>query len=290
MLLLLSVLPGRGQDDSLHFDAAAQAWKNIRGTIQLIRQDRVSDLAGHVAYPLTRENPLADIRTRKQFGRAYDMLFDSTLKKALFRLKAEDIFEHDGNWSYGEGDGWFDPDGKINTINYSSLAERWRKDSLTAETYRRLYPGIGHWNRNVLVCKEGKRLIRVDEVGDSLRYIAWGAGKTISDKPDLVLSTAEQEIVVTGGSYTIAFSNAGDSRLSHKPFPKWRSTDPESLQTAMGLPIRTNVAIYVRAGKISLITTYSGPGHTRRRHHAGHCRHGIRLRRHPGAYLLPHLL
>jgi len=56
-----------------------------------------------------------------------------------------------------------------------------RKDSLTEETYKLLYPGIAHWRSNLLVCRAGKRLIRVDEVGDDLRYIAWGEGKTISD-------------------------------------------------------------------------------------------------------------
>ena len=101
----------------------------------------------------------------------------------------------------------FDPDGKIVAINYSSRAERRRKDSLTAETYRVLYPGIAHWKRNVLVCRAGKRLIRIDEVGDDLRYIAWNDGKTISEKPDRVLFKGLQEPDGTGGSYNIAFSN-----------------------------------------------------------------------------------
>jgi hypothetical protein len=204
--VLWSVI-GRAQDDALHLDAAAEAWTNIKATIQLIRNGRVVSLAGRVVYPLVRQNPLPDITTRKEFGQAYNMLFDPTLKRVLFGLKPSDLFEHDGNWSYGEGDVWFDPDGKIMAINYSSLAEHRRKDSLTEETYRLLYPGIAHWKRNVLVCKVDKRLIRVDEVGGDLRYIAWGEGKTISDKPDLVLFKEEQEIVGNGGSYTITFSN-----------------------------------------------------------------------------------
>ncbi len=210
LLLLVPVLSsviGRAQGDDLHFDAAAEAWRNIKTTIRLIRQDRVATLAGRVAYPLRRENPLPDIKTRKEFGQAYTILFDSTLKTALAGLKSSDLFEHEGQWSYGGGDVWFDPDGKIIAINYSSPAEQRRKDSLTAETYRLLYPGIAHWKRNLLVCKVGKRLIRIDEVGDDLRYIAWGAGKTISDKPDLVLFKGVQKVDGTLGSYTITFSN-----------------------------------------------------------------------------------
>jgi hypothetical protein len=207
LLPILSSVIGRAQDDDLHFDAVVQAWKNIKATIQLIRQDQVAFMAGRVVYPLIQENPLPDITTREEFGQAYNILFDSTLKRALFGLKPSDLFEHEGNWSYGQGDVWFDPDGKIIAINYSSPAEHRRKDSLTEETYRLLYPGIAHWKRNLLVCKMGKRLIRVDEVGDDLRYIAWGKGKTISDKPDLVLFKGVQEMDGTGGSYTITFSN-----------------------------------------------------------------------------------
>jgi hypothetical protein len=207
LLLLLPSVIGRAQNDDLHFDAAAEAWKNIKTTIQLVRQDRVAALARRVSYPLKRENPLPDIVSREEFGHAYNILFDSTLKRTLFGLKPLDLFEHQGDWSYGEGNIWFNDDGKIVAINYSSPAERRRKDSLTEETYRLLYPGIAHWKRNLLVCKVGKRLIRVDEVGDDLRYIAWGDGKTISDKPDLVLFKGVQEMDGTGGNYSINFSN-----------------------------------------------------------------------------------
>lgn len=207
LLPVFSFVIGRAQGDDLHFDAAAQAWKNIKATIQLIRQDRVASLAGRVVYPLKRENPLPDITSWKEFGQTYNILFDSTLKRVLFGLKPSDLFEHEGDWSYGEGDVWFDSDGKIIAINYSSSAEHRRKDSLTKETYRLLHPGIAHWKRNLLVCKAGKRLIRVDEVGDDLRYIAWDDSKTISDKPDLVLFKGVQKMDGTLGSYTITFSN-----------------------------------------------------------------------------------
>ncbi|TDW97556.1 hypothetical protein [Dinghuibacter silviterrae] len=207
LLPVLSSLIGRAQDDNLHVDADAQAWKCITATIQLIQQDRVAALAGRVVYPLIRENPLPDVTTRKEFGQVYNRLFDSTLKRVLVGLKPSDLFEHEGNWSYGQGDVWFDPEGKIIAINYSSPSEQQQKDSLTEETYRLLYPGIAHWKRNLLVCKVSKRLIRIDEVGDDLRYIAWGEGKTISEKPDLVLFKGVQEMNGTMGSYTITFLN-----------------------------------------------------------------------------------
>lgn len=204
---VLLVMIGRAQDDALHFDPDAQAWNNIKATIALIRQNRVALLAGRVVYPLVRQNPLPDITNRKEFAFAYPMLIDSALRRALFRLKLADLFQHEGEWSYGEGDVWFDSDGKIIAINYSSPAERRRKDSLTEETYRVLYPGIAHWDKNVLVCRVGKRLIRVDDMGDDLRYISWGAGKTISDKPDLVLFKGVKETDGTLGSYTITFKS-----------------------------------------------------------------------------------
>jgi len=207
LLPILLSLIGRAQSDDLHFDADAQAWKNIKATIRMIRQNQVASLSGWIVYPLIRENPVPDITTRREFDREYNILFDSTLKRVLVGLKPSDMFEHLGNWSYGEGDVWFDPNGKIIAINYSSAAERRRKDSLMQETYRLLYPGIAHWDRNLVVCKVGKRLIRVDEVGDDLRYIAWGEGKTISDKPDLVLFKGVKKTDGELGSYNITFSS-----------------------------------------------------------------------------------
>lgn len=210
LLILLLVLPsitGRAQNDDFPFNAPAQAWKNVKATIYLIEHDQVTSLANRVVYPLLRENPLPNITTRVKFARAYNTLFDSTLKRALIGLTPSDLFEHEGNWSYGEGDVWFDPDGNIIAINYSSSAEQRRKDSLTENTYRLLYPGIAHWERNLIVCGAGKRLIRVDEVGDDLRYIAWFEGKTISDKPDLVLFKGVQKGDGTQGSYSVTFSS-----------------------------------------------------------------------------------
>jgi hypothetical protein len=207
LLPVLSSVIGRGQDNELHPDADAEAWKKIKATIELIRHDRVASLAARIVYPLVRENPLPDIANRKEFDSAYTVIFDSTLKRALVRLKPSDLFQHEGDWSYEQGDVWFASDGEIIAVNYSSPAERRRKDSLTEQIYQLLYPGITHWDRNVLVCSAGKRLIRVDEIGDDLRYISWGKGKTISDKPDLVLFKGVQKTDGTIGSYTITFSN-----------------------------------------------------------------------------------
>jgi hypothetical protein len=116
---------GRAQGDDLHFDAAAQAWKNIRATIQLIRRDRVVALAGRVVYPLRRENPVPDITGRSDFGRAYAMLFDSTLKVALMGLTSSDLFGHWGDWSYGGGDVWFNSDGTLGSYTITFLNGPW---------------------------------------------------------------------------------------------------------------------------------------------------------------------
>jgi len=64
LLILLPVLfplIGQAQNGDLPVDADAEAWKNIKATIRLIRQDRIASLATQVAYPLRRENPLPDL-------------------------------------------------------------------------------------------------------------------------------------------------------------------------------------------------------------------------------------
>src|SRR4051812_16895444 len=101
--------------------------KRFRQIIKLIESDNAKELSKLVSYPIKRGNPLPDIQNTSDFISYYPTLFDSSFKNLLKRYNDRDIFEHYG--VYGlvggnfAGEIWFDEDGKLSAINYSSKEE-----------------------------------------------------------------------------------------------------------------------------------------------------------------------
>ena len=200
----------------LAFDGKAQLDENEKGVIesyrriaQLIKYDSIEKLASLVEYPLNRRNPVPNINSAKEFISYYDTLFDKEFKQKVIKLDSSDIFQHDGNYGLFNGDIWITEEGKIIAINHSSDKEKQLSQKLTNEIKAKMYKGIMPWKRNIIVCKSEKFLIRIDDINghDSLRYISWGKGKQISDKPDLILFGGTYEFQGTQGGITYTFKS-----------------------------------------------------------------------------------
>jgi hypothetical protein len=140
------------------------------------------------------------------------ILFDSSFKSKLLSYNDSDVFEHNGYFGLVggpfSGDIWMDENGLVASINYQSAAELKLQKKLTHEIQNKIYPSVKMWKENILVCETNKFLIRVDLLdNDELRYIAWSKPKTITEKPDLILSHGVQEFQGTMGGVTYTFSN-----------------------------------------------------------------------------------
>ena len=140
------------------------------------------------------------------------ILFDSSFKSKLLSYNDSDVFEHNGYFGLVggpfSGDIWMDENGLVASINYQSAAELKLQKKLTHEIQNKIYPSVKMWKENILVCETNKFLIRVDLLdNDELRYIAWSKPKTITEKPDLILSHGVQEFQDTMGGVTYTFSN-----------------------------------------------------------------------------------
>jgi hypothetical protein len=202
--LLFITLLSKGQSD-----IPTSTIKSYRRIAQLIKYDSIKKLATLVSYPLRRENPLPDIYSPKEFVSYYSTLFDNEFKQELMNFDSSKIFQHNGNYGLFAGDVWIDADGKIISINHVSESEKKYSIKLTNEIQSKMHPSIKPWKRNVLVCESKKYLVRIDDINghDSLRYISWGEGKQISEKPDLILYGGTYQFQGEQGGITYTFKS-----------------------------------------------------------------------------------
>lgn len=185
--------------------------KRYKEIFKLIKADKAQELSKLIAYPLIRQNPLKDITNANEFVAYFPVLFDDAFKKKIMLFADSDVFEHhDGYGLVGgafDGDIWLNSDGKIQAINYSSRRETDLKNQLTKEIQSKIYPTVNHWDENVFVLQSPKLLIRIDRVGQKLRYVSWSQGHPNSLKPDLVLTNGVAEAQGTQGGWTYTFKN-----------------------------------------------------------------------------------
>jgi hypothetical protein len=188
---------------------------NYRKIIGFIIADDAKSLSQCIQYPLHRDNPLPDIKTPTEFIRQYPILVDSSFKELLKAYSDSVVFEHHG--VYGlvgghkfNGQMWIDEDGKITALNYSSEREQKKKAALIEKQKKMMYPRVRDWEKNILVAKSGKYLIRVDgddRTDSGFRYVSWSNGKTMKDEPDLILYNGKREFQGTMGGVTWTFWN-----------------------------------------------------------------------------------
>lgn len=178
--------------------------------VDLIKHDRIQELADRAKFPIKRPNPIPDLKTKEQFILYYPVLFDSIFKEKLTTATFNDSNTIDRYNGFGlfRGDIWLSDDGGIMTINYNSPQELDLQRKLHLETEHKIHPSIADWEKNVLVCQTDRYLIRIDIMDNSeLRYISWNKPKQITDEPDLVLFDGEEKFQGSMGGVTYTFEN-----------------------------------------------------------------------------------
>jgi hypothetical protein len=200
LVLLFTLFQSQAQVDNTHL-------KQARQLIRFIKESRANELAALVKYPLRRDNPLPNIADQQQFIKLYPVLFDGTFKQKLNSFTPDDIFERNGMYCLFSGDIWMDENGKIITLNYSSAEEQKLKETKAAEIKAQMHPSVNNWKTNILVWQSGNLLVRIDETKTGLRYAAWSKGRSISEKPDLILYNGTQEFQGTMGGVSYIFKN-----------------------------------------------------------------------------------
>lgn len=186
-------------------------YRMAKKILNLIAQNKPAELAKLVNYPLSRPNPIPDIKNQAEFIAYYPNLFDAKFKKMIVPIKQDHLMERNGIYGFvGDpfaGEIWFDDRGIV-SINYSSDKEQSLQKTLDKMVKATIHPSVNQWESNVFVAKSKNLLVRVDEMpnGD-LRYSSWSKGKPINQKPDLVLYNGTKEILGSMGNITWTFSN-----------------------------------------------------------------------------------
>lgn len=208
VILILPTIYCAGQKNNKGIPIERQV--QLDQLIELIRQNNRMGLAEKVMYPLSRPNPVPDIKNKQEFVKYYTTLFDTAFKKKLIDTEFDSTNTIDTYTGFGllNGEIWLFDDGRIMTFNHSSPEEIKLIETLKQQTEKRIHASVKPWQRNLYVCETDKFLIRVDQMDNSdIRYVSWSKPKHIEDKPDIILYHGVQEFQGTMGGITYTFKN-----------------------------------------------------------------------------------
>nr|WP_257622463.1 hypothetical protein [Aeromonas hydrophila] len=167
-------------------------------------------LARQIKYPFKQEYPIPVIKNSSEMVARFDEVFDNALLNSIASSRVGQDWQAMG-WRgimLGSGEVWLDFDGKVISINHQTAQAAKRKAELVAKQKSDLYPGLREYQRPVLMWQTAKFTIRIDELHDGhYRYASWAKGKTLADKPDLVLKNGIVRVEGTGGNHTYLFTS-----------------------------------------------------------------------------------
>jgi hypothetical protein len=167
-------------------------------------------IARQISYPLKREYPLAAINNQQEMLTRFDEVFDDALLGTIAQSGVEQDWQSVG-WRgimLGNGEVWMDYDGKIIGVNYQTPLEARLKASLIAKQKSALHPSLREYERPELMWQTDKFMIRIDDMGNGqYRYASWNKGKSLNEKPDLVLKQGRLLFDGSGGNHSFQFKS-----------------------------------------------------------------------------------
>lgn len=183
--------------------------KFVKSFITNVKNNNKQGVAALISFPLKREYPIPAVKNKTDFIKRYDQIFDSTLKNKIINSNPATEWSEMG-WRgimLGQGDIWMDTEGKIITINYQSKAEKELKNKLVVGEKGKLHSSIAMFKAPVYVLETSKFRIRIDDLGnDNYRYASWSIKKSMSEKPDLVITNGKWISDGSGGNSHFEFN------------------------------------------------------------------------------------
>ncbi|MEH8198266.1 hypothetical protein [Aeromonas allosaccharophila] len=181
--------------------------------LQLVDATEARDhqaLANQMKYPFKLEYPIPAIKTPAEMLTRFDEVFDDAILKSIATSRVGQDWQTMG-WRgimLGSGEVWMDFDGKVIGINHQTAQAVKLKAELIARQKSGLHPSVQEYKSPELMWQTEKFTIRIDELDDGhYRYASWAKGKTLADKPDLVLKNGTVRVEGTGGNHTYLFTS-----------------------------------------------------------------------------------
>jgi len=167
-------------------------------------------LANQMKYPFKQEYPIPAIKTPAEMLTRFDEVFDDVILTSIATSRVGQDWQTMG-WRgimLGSGEVWMDFDGKVIGINHQTAQATKLKAELIARQKSGLHPSVREYKSPELMWQTEKFTIRIDELDDGhYRYASWAKGKTLADKPDLVLKNGTVRVEGTGGNHTYLFTS-----------------------------------------------------------------------------------
>ncbi|RKR10248.1 hypothetical protein C8C83_1921 [Flavobacterium sp. 90] len=189
-------------------DLKPEYQKFVKSFISNVKSDNKEGVASCISFPLRRDYPIPTVENKADFMERYDQIFDTIFKNEIIKSNPAKDWSEMG-WRgimLGSGDIWIDTDGKIIAINYRSKAEQDLKSKLIAAEKLTLHPSIAYFQVPVYILETSKFRIRIDDIGkENYRYASWSINKSMSDKPDLVITKGLWIFDGSGGNSHLNF-------------------------------------------------------------------------------------
>lgn len=167
-------------------------------------------LANQMKYPFKQEYPIPAIKTPAEMLTRFGEVFDDAILKSIATSRVGQDWQTMG-WRgimLGSGEVWMDFDGQVIGINHQTAQAAKLKAELIARQKSDLHPSVREYKSPALMWQTEKFTIRIDELDDGhYRYASWARGKTLADKPDLVLKNGTIRVEGTGGNHTYLFTS-----------------------------------------------------------------------------------
>jgi hypothetical protein len=179
--------------------------------INYVKTDNRNELSKIASYPLKRPAPLPNITNKQKFIEYYDILFDADFINKIINSDPAKDWQAVG-WrgiTFGRGEIWLDYGGSLMAINHITPKELELVNYMSAKEKASIHASLKNFIRNELFLKTEKFIIRVDLIDESrmYRYAAWSVGKSISDKPDIIIKDGNIIYDGNGGNRYYEFKN-----------------------------------------------------------------------------------
>lgn len=178
--------------------------------IKLVKQNDIEGISKLIRFPLNREYPIPAVKTKSEFVKRFNEIFDNQLKNEIISSTIKDNWSEVG-WRgimLNQGTIWLDYDGSLIAVNYQS---KYEKDLLSRKTNsqkKKLHGSIKIFSKSILELETEKYNIRIDEISESIyRYSAWSKDKQSTDKPSLIIQNGKVEFEGSGGNHKYIFTN-----------------------------------------------------------------------------------
>lgn len=189
-------------------DLGGESQRLVRDFIATVKAGNREKIAFIVSYPLSREYPIPEVKTKRELLSRFDQIFDDYLLSKIVKSNIKKDWSEMGSRGIMLLNGlvWLDSDGKLIAVNYLSRKEKLVKERLIAAERSTLYKPLRKFQTPVCKLETSSYRIRIDDMGNgAYRYASWKKQQGMNEKPAVIILNGEIQVLGTGGNLSYIF-------------------------------------------------------------------------------------